>query len=293
MTISSVTKDEGYLVIVEDAITKRRSIVYEDAVVSVPPTDYTEVGNIYVNSSGNLVVNYNDSSFEIEAGATGDLTGAEIVTLLEALTAGSRLSHTKLDDVGENDHHTKFTTTEHSAIGDGAPHHTKYTNVEAIAAAKTDAALLIPSGTIVMWHGTIANIPTGWVLCDGDNGTPNLLARFVQGVATAATNPGATGGATAKATGGHVHTQPTHTHTVDVWACDKTGSILSEGAASRQRLLDFIGNPDWIAEVSAEITSKGKRETTAAEGNQNTGSETDGIVDIRPLYYDIAFIMKT
>jgi len=38
-------------------------------------------------------------------------------------------------------HHTKFTTTEHTAIGDGAPHHTKYTNANAVSAmgAKADA----------------------------------------------------------------------------------------------------------------------------------------------------------
>ncbi|GAI79168.1 unnamed protein product, partial [marine sediment metagenome] len=55
----------------------------------------------------------------------------------------------------------------------------------------------IPSGLITMWHGLITNIPSGWVLCDGGSGTPNLLAKFVEGVATAATNPGATGGAAA------------------------------------------------------------------------------------------------
>ena len=30
-----------------------------------------------------------------------------------------------------------------------------------------------------MWSGAIASIPTGWVLCDGSNGTPNLTDRFV------------------------------------------------------------------------------------------------------------------
>jgi len=63
----------------------------------------------------------------------------------------------------------------------------------------------VVSGLIVMWHGTIANIPAGFVICDGNNSTPNLLTRFVQGVATAGTNPGATGGATAKTTSGHQH----------------------------------------------------------------------------------------
>lgn len=37
----------------------------------------------------------------------------------------------------------------------------------------------VPVGGIIMWSGTIANIPTGWKLCDGQNGTPNLLGRFV------------------------------------------------------------------------------------------------------------------
>ena len=39
----------------------------------------------------------------------------------------------------------------------------------------------IPSGVIVMWSGSIANIPSGWALCDGSNGTPDLQGRFVVG----------------------------------------------------------------------------------------------------------------
>jgi hypothetical protein len=37
----------------------------------------------------------------------------------------------------------------------------------------------IPSGTIAMWKGSIATIPSGWVLCNGANGTPDLRDRFV------------------------------------------------------------------------------------------------------------------
>ena len=39
----------------------------------------------------------------------------------------------------------------------------------------------IPSGAIVMWSGTESNIPSGWVFCDGTNGTPDLRARFIRG----------------------------------------------------------------------------------------------------------------
>lgn len=39
----------------------------------------------------------------------------------------------------------------------------------------------IPSGVIVMWSGTVNNIPDGWALCNGSNGTPDLRGRFVLG----------------------------------------------------------------------------------------------------------------
>jgi len=61
----------------------------------------------------------------------------------------------------------------------------------------------VPQNGIIIWAGTIANIPAGFVICDGNNATPNLLTRFVEGVATAATDPGATGGNVS-----HTHTLP-------------------------------------------------------------------------------------
>lgn len=36
-------------------------------------------------------------------------------------------------------------------------------------------------GMIVLWSGAIVDIPDGWVLCDGDNGTPDLRNRFIVG----------------------------------------------------------------------------------------------------------------
>lgn len=39
----------------------------------------------------------------------------------------------------------------------------------------------VPKGVIVMWSGKISDIPSGWALCDGTNGTPDLRDRFVVG----------------------------------------------------------------------------------------------------------------
>lgn len=41
------------------------------------------------------------------------------------------------------------------------------------------ASVDFPPGMIVIWSG--ATIPTGWALCDGANGTPDLRGRFIYG----------------------------------------------------------------------------------------------------------------
>lgn len=38
---------------------------------------------------------------------------------------------------------------------------------------------VFPPGGIIMWSGLEADIPKGWALCDGANGTPDLRGRFV------------------------------------------------------------------------------------------------------------------
>ena len=65
----------------------------------------------------------------------------------------------------------------------------------------------IRSGMIVLWSGSVATIPDGWVLCDGSNGTPDLRSKFVYGAGTV--NPNTTGGA---ASHFHAINDDTHNH---------------------------------------------------------------------------------
>lgn len=37
---------------------------------------------------------------------------------------------------------------------------------------------LVPKGTIVFWSGTTSNIPSGWHICDGTDGTPDLMSTY-------------------------------------------------------------------------------------------------------------------
>ena len=48
-------------------------------------------------------------------------------------------------------------------------------------------------GMIMLWHGSVATIPSGWHVCDGTMGTPNLVNKFVLG-AKAAPPPNISGG---------------------------------------------------------------------------------------------------
>lgn len=43
--------------------------------------------------------------------------------------------------------------------------------------------LAVPSGTIAMYNGR-SEIPEGWAICDGNNGTPNLVGKFIKAVST-------------------------------------------------------------------------------------------------------------
>ncbi|CAB5214315.1 hypothetical protein UFOVP190_52 [uncultured Caudovirales phage] len=71
---------------------------------------------------------------------------------------------------------------------------------------------VVPNGIIVMWGGSALSIPTGWYLCDGTNGTPDLRDRFIVGAGAPGSNYsiGDVGGAntTTIATGN----LPAHTH---------------------------------------------------------------------------------
>ena len=63
----------------------------------------------------------------------------------------------------------------------------KITNIKTNITALQDA---MPVGSIIMFNGKAEEIPSGWAICDGTNGTPNLIDRFI----LASTYCGGTGG---------------------------------------------------------------------------------------------------
>ena len=39
----------------------------------------------------------------------------------------------------------------------------------------------LPIGSMIAYAGLLGDIPTGWHICDGTNGTPDLTDSFVMG----------------------------------------------------------------------------------------------------------------
>lgn len=139
-----------------------------------------------------------------------------------------------------------------------------------------------PSGTIALWADALADIPAGWVICDGNNGTPNLLGRFVRGVPDATTDPGATGGSdsvtlSTSQIASHAHSTSlgnagSHAHTFQVY---EAGGSDREG----------FGGSDEEQTSSTD----GSHSHTATSNSTGSGSS----IENRPSYFEAAYIMKT
>ena len=143
---------------------------------------------------------------------------------------------------------------------------------------------LIPPGTIVMWSGPLSEIPDGWALCDGTNGTPDLTDRFILSV-SAGEDPGETGGSHTKTLS--VSNLPSHTHTFTTdSAGEHSHSLYISGAApehSTGAKMEASGD-----DYSGHIGSAGAHTHSGTTDATGSGSP----FDIRPKYYKLAFIMK-
>ena len=127
---------------------------------------------------------------------------------------------------------------------------------------------VVPSGLISMWYGNIASIPSGWYLCDGNNGTPDLRDRFVVGASS-------DDGGVAK--------------TIMTDGATKTKSGASNFAAHTHPHLGPTGESG--GSNGHQTNDPGYNNSGIADTQDPTGSAGSGTVTYPP-YYALAFIMK-
>jgi len=162
---------------------------------------------------------------------------------------------------------------------------TNNTQIATTAFATTVANAAFPVGGIILWSGSVASIPSGWALCNGSNGTPDLRNRFVVGAgSTYAVN--ATGGSADAIVVSHTHTFSGTTSSTNPTAQGRLDGVsLGGGTPSTYPIptSTVIGSPvPWNPLDTHNHTFSG---TTASTGSSGTNANL-------PPYYALAYIMK-
>lgn len=177
--------------------------------------------------------------------------------------------------------------------------------ITSVAYAFTAGTGGIPSGGIIMWSGSVDDIPTGWTLCDGTDGTPDLRNRFIVG----AGNKYETGdkGGTETNNLAHTHSIATenrmgtsvaggHSHSLNI----TIGQVLTEGdyekTVRNDKKQKRVASPTHrhsVDNASANWAGNHSHVVNAHNHGGFTGIAFKNTqVENRPPFYALCFIMK-
>jgi hypothetical protein len=190
-----------------------------------------------------------------------DATLGKITVLEQSNSGGLVVGNTSLN-------------AQRTAVGDTTPTMTVQGTVSAttfvgdgsqLTGVATGPSSTFPVGGIVMWSGS--QVPNGWALCDGANGTPNLVNRFIMGAATA----GATGGTNSKTL--TTNEIPAHTHGAGSIGANHSHTFSGSGSHSHPAGTLAIGNhTHGDGSLSASSHSHGDGSLAAASHNHPSPS---------------------
>lgn len=188
-----------------------------------------------------------------------------------------------------------------------------------------------PIGGIILWSGSVAAVPSGWALCNGSNGTPDLRDRFVVGAGSTYA-VGATGGSANAIVAAHTHevsitssaVSNDHTHSVNLTTASAgthqhyvvhNAALSNEGSLAANNYI--IRRASYGGDFSYDFSSTGSEAniglTSNAGAHTHTVSGSTGGISANhthavvgttastgssatnanlPPYYALAYIMK-
>jgi hypothetical protein len=174
---------------------------------------------------------------------------------------------------------TGTTTLQNALVLGGAPGTAGQVVVSQGAGSAPAWGNAFVTGMIMLWSGSIATIPSGWVLCNGSSGTPDLRDRFVVGAGNSYA-VGATGGSANATLVSHSHTasvtDPGHAHTASV-PYSAENRLYSGGGGD-----NFGRGPSTLTTTTV---ATGISVSNSTEGSSGTNANL-------PPYYALAYIMK-
>ena len=168
---------------------------------------------------------------------------------------------------------------------------TNTTQLATTAFVQTALASAFSTGMIMMWSGSIATIPTGWALCNGSNGTPDLRNRFVIGA-----HSDTAGVAYTTVTGSNTQTGGSkdaivvsHTHTATTNTTGAHTHALAYSVQTNENISNSRGRTDGFQSgaISNTESAGSHSHTVTIDSTGSSGTNAN-----LPPYYALAFIMK-
>jgi hypothetical protein len=178
----------------------------------------------------------------------------------------------------------------------------------AVSGANLTGIVSFVSGMIILWSGSTGSIPSGWVLCNGSNSTPDLRDRFVVGAGNSY-GVGNTGGSTTRTDTVNI----SGSDTVSISGSDSVnisvsgnaqGDIRQYGGINTYYATGYNHNSNAKLDLTHHVYT-GTRLTIPFSGSGSdtvniSGSDTVNIsgsdtvsIDTRSPYYALCYIMKT
>ena len=223
---------------------------------------------VAVESSGNIFLNpgLNDNSY---GGASGPDFGRGKVYIGRA-SSKYQVWHEGNDGSGSGLDADKLDNQEGTYYRNAGN-----LNAGTVPDARLSSSSLFVTGMIIIWKGAQNQIPTGWVICDGNNNTPDLRNRFIIGAGSGGSySPNNTGGSSSILLG--TANLPAHTHQLG-------GNV---GNANLSHSHSWSGNTNNQGSHSHEITDRssqdsgdgfqGYQEGSGGSGSNNVNSSTSG-----------------
>ena len=163
-----------------------------------------------------------------------------------------------------------------------------YDNIYGIIGVAPTSQASIPSGLIAIWSGAVGSVPSGWYLCNGQNGTPDLRDSFILGAGNTYA-VGATGGSKDSIVVSHTHTATSTSTVTDPGHAHSSGNGYNFATYGGGGGVGTSGSS--LGTIST--TSTASTGITVATSTTNATTGVSGTNANMPPYYALAYIMKS
>lgn len=143
-------------------------------------------------------------------------------------------------------------------------------------AYKAASGNVVPEpGDIALWMESLSDIPIGWSLCDGTDGTPDMRNKFLKINSSAGVST--TGGSNT-----HTHAAQSHSHTSN----GNHSHTISFGTGNNNNANPQPGATDTVRDGHYHASATSSSEAGAYASANTTANSSDN----QPLYRTVAYI---